>query len=175
MTKKIIGISGSLRKGSYNTALLRVAQELLGDAGEIEIVSIDLPLLNTDLEIPEAVEVLKAKIGEADGVLIATPEYNYSPSGALKNALDWLSRPVYKSVFAHKKVGIWSSSMGGIGGARAQMHLRAVLSGMVADIFPHPDVTIGGVHNRFDEDLKLKDEGTREFLKRYIDAFVASL
>ncbi len=175
MGKKIIGISGSLRKGSYNTALLRVAQELLGDAGELEIVSIDLPLLNSDNEVPAAVVELKEKIAAADGVLIATPEYNYSTSGALKNALDWLSRPAYNSVFAKKKVGLWSSSMGGIGGARAQMHLRDILGGMVADIFPHPDVTIGGVHNRFDEDLKLTDESTREFLKRYIDAFVEAL
>src|SRR5690606_23086457 len=111
----------------------------------------DLPHFNADAsEVGQAaVDELRAQIGGADAVLIATPEYNYSIPGVLKNAIDWTSRPSYRSVWAGKPVGILGASPGAVGTARAQGHLRQVLAGMTAQVSPHPEFALGQAASRF--------------------------
>ncbi len=176
-TFRILGISGSLRASSHNTALLNAFAAALPDGVEMEIEPIGpLPHFNSDLvdEVSlAAVAAFKEAVAGADAVLIATPEYNYSLPGVLKNALDWGSRPAYKSVFAGKPVGIVSAAAGGPGGARAQAHLRQVLTGMIAQIFPYPEFLVAQSFRKFDEDGKLLDEATQEHLSKYVSAFLA--
>ena len=123
---KILGFAGSLRVGSYNKALLRAAPELLSDSTTLEIFLDGIPPINQDLEMdmPTKVKEFKSKIREADAILIATPEYNYSIPGVLKNAIDFASRPYGDNPFNDKPVAIMSASVGMLGGARAQYHLR---------------------------------------------------
>lgn len=125
---KILGIAGSLRKGSYNLAALKAAQELAPAGTTLSIYEdlAALPLFNQDEEKnpPESVKKLKAAIREADAILMATPEYNYSFPGVLKNAIDWASRPYGDSAWEGKPVAIMSASTGMLGGARAQYQLR---------------------------------------------------
>jgi chromate reductase, NAD(P)H dehydrogenase (quinone) len=124
---KVLGFAGSLRRGSYNKALLRAAADLLPEDMNLEIFDIEgITAFNQDTEenMPLKVKEFKAKIREADAILIATPEYNYSVPGVLKNAIDWGSRPYGDNSFDGKPVAIMSASVGIIGGARAQYHLR---------------------------------------------------
>ena len=123
----ILGISGSGRKGSYNTALLEAAKELLPQDATLEVVDVSkLPLYNQDLEhdLPEAVKELKKKIRDADAILIATPEHNYSVTAVLKNAIEWGNRPPRDASWSGKPAAVISASTGLRGGARAQLHLR---------------------------------------------------
>ena len=174
MTTQILGISGSLRAGSYNTALLRTAGELLVDAGvAFDIARIDdLPHFNADLGEVESVERFKAQIAAADGLLIATPEYNHGIPGPLKNAIDWASRPAFESVFVHKPFGVMGASKSVVGTARVQGYLKMVMLGMLAVPFPGLEVLVGRAADKF-EDGKLVDEDTRKFLTSYIESFVA--
>jgi len=173
---KIIGISGSLRSGSLNTHLLETVGELLPDGVEFEIVSIaDLPLYNSDLdgdERPPAVETFRAAVTGADGVFIASPEYNYSISGALKNAIDWASRPGYQSPFRDKPVTMGAVSAGFVGGARGLQHLKGTLLGLVAQVHPWPEFLVGGGFGKFDENGRFTDEKGREFLQALVDDFL---
>jgi chromate reductase len=124
---RILGFAGSLRKGSYNRSLLRAALELLPANVELEIFDLEgIPPYNQDLDPqpPEKVRAFKAKIRAADALLIVTPEYNYSIPGVLKNAIDWASRPHGDNSFDDKPVAFMGASMGMIGTARAQYHLR---------------------------------------------------
>ncbi|MDD9941087.1 MAG: NAD(P)H-dependent oxidoreductase [Myxococcales bacterium] len=169
----ILGFSGSLRRGSVNTAVLAELGRLSPKGVALQLADYrELPHFDPDLGEVEAVERLRTQVHHADAVLIATPEYNYSIPGPLKNALDWLSRPAYKSVFAGKPVGVLSASPSPVGGARAQQHLKTTLFGMVARIFPHPEVAIGGASDRI-KDGRVVHEGTRQSLARYIAGFVA--
>jgi len=123
----ILGFAGSLRKNSYNKALLRAAAELVPEDAELEIFDLEgIPLFNQDLEtqIPEKVKEFKVKIKAADAILIVTPEYNSSFPGVLKNAIDWASRPYGDNSFEGKPVAVMSASVGMLGGVRAQYHLR---------------------------------------------------
>lgn len=171
---KIVGISGSLRAKSFNSAALRAAQSLAPEGVEIEIVSIDgLPVYSGDLEaagLPPAVESLAAKIAAADAVLFVTPEYNYSISGALKNAIDWLSR-AKPMPLAGKPAAIMGASMGLLGTARAQYHLRQMM--VFLDMHPvnKPEVMIASAHEKFDDDLNL----THDFTKKLIGDLVVAL
>jgi len=171
----ILGLSGSLRKGSLNTALLQAAKTLAPADVLLQIHPIgNLPLYNSDLEDPAELAPTKAlgeAIAAADGVLIATPEYNYGIPGVLKNALDWASRPAYRSVFAHKPVAVVSASMSFVGGARAQAHLRQVLTGMVSRVFPTPEFLVGGAHKKFDQEGNLTDASTGEHLQALVGRF----
>lgn len=173
---ELVGISGSIRKGSYNTKLLLAAAECLPHGVTINVIDCgDLPLYNNDLDKetkPEAVERLLRAIGESDGVLIATPEYNYSIPGVLKNAIDWASRPAYKSVLAKKPAGIISASKSVIGGARVQLHLRDVLSSTLTPVVPSPHFLVPLAKEKFDEEGRLVDEDTRLRLDRYMKEFV---
>jgi chromate reductase, NAD(P)H dehydrogenase (quinone) len=171
---QILAISGSLRKGSYNTAALRACSELLPAGMTMRITSIaDLPMFNQDVfdaGIPEPAKRLRAEIAEADGVLIACPEYNFSLSAALKNAIDWSSRPPNQS-WQEKPVAIFSATQGPLGGARVQYDVRRILVQLWAHVLPRPEVFIGAAPGKFDASGKLTDEATRKFLTDLLAGF----
>ena len=177
-TLTILGISGSLRKGSYNTAALHAAQELLPAGVKLEIADISqLPLYNADLQaqgFPDAVNQLGIKIRAADALLFSSPEYNYSVSGVLKNAIDWVSR-LDKQPFAGKPAAIIGASMGILGTARAQYHLRQI--GVFLDLrfINRPEVMIGKAQERFDADGKLTDTATRDLIAKQMIALHAAI
>jgi chromate reductase len=167
-TVKILGFAGSLRKGSYNRALLRSAGEMVPPEASLEIFDLDgFPLYNQDLEkyVPAKVTEFKAKIKAADALLIITPEYNYSMPGVLKNAIDWASRPPGDNAFQGKPTAIMSASTGMLGGARAQYHLRQSL--VVLDVHPinKPEIMISFAEQKFDAAGKLTDEKAKELIK----------
>lgn len=170
---KILGISGSLRAGSFNTALLHAAASLLR-GHEFSICGIgDLPLLNQDLEqnggYPAPVERLRAEVLAADALLFATPEYNASIPAPLKNAIDWASRP--QNVLAGKPAAIIGASPGALGTARAQYPLRQTLGVLNVQLLGQPEVFIGGAGQKFSEG-KLTDAPTLDFLAKALAAFV---
>ena len=173
---KIVGLSGSLRKGSYNSAALRAAQALAPEGTVIEIAEIgDLPLYNDDVRAagyPAPVERLRGQIAQADAVLFVTPEYNYSVSGVLKNAIDWASRPPNQP-FDGKPVAIMGASGGLFGTARAQYHLRQMLIFLNAFPVNKPEVMIGQAQTKFDEAGNLTDEATREFIRKLLVSLVS--
>ena len=164
---RIVAISGSLRKASFNTAALRAARELAPSDIEIDIVTLeDIPLYDDDLrdkQMPTAVTRLCETIAYADAVLIATPEYNYSLPGVLKNAIDWVSR-TEPQPFKNKAVAIMGASPSAIGTARAQYDLRKIFVYLDAHVLNKPEVMIGGAGSRFDVDGRLIDETTRKFI-----------
>jgi chromate reductase len=171
---QILGICGSLRKGSLNMAALRACQEHLPQGMNLRITSIaELPMFNQDVfdaGIPEVAKRLRAEIAEADGVLIASPEYNFSLTAALKNAIDWASRPPNQS-WQEKPVAIFSASQGPLGGARVQYDLRRILTQLWAHVLPRPEVFIGNAPGKFDAQGKLTDEATRKFLTDLLAGF----
>jgi chromate reductase len=173
---KILGIAGSLRKASYNRALLRAARELLPATVELEELDLrGLPFYDGDLEAagdPEPVAALKHAIREADALLIATPEYNRGIPGALKNAIDWASRPPLASPLAGKPVAIMGASTGRGGTARAQEQLRAALEFSRAAVVEQPEVLVPEAFMRFDEHGELVDPGIRAELSELIDTLV---
>jgi len=172
---KILGFAGSLRKGSYNRAVLRAAKELTPNGVELEIFDLDrIPPFNADLEgsMPKAVMEFKAKIKAADALLIVTPEYNYSISGVLKNAIDWASRPYTDNSFNDKPAAIMSASTGMLGGARAQYHLRQALIFLNVHAMNKPEVMVANANTKIDASGKLTDEDTREHIKKLLDALV---
>ena len=169
----ILGISGSLRKDSYNTAALRVAQEITGEGVDITLADIAaIPLYNDDVRLeglPSSVVSLGDRIASADAVMIATPEYNYSIPGVLKNAIDWLSK-IPDQPFNRKPVAILGASMGAMGTARSQYDLRKVFVCLNAHILNQPEIMIASAHARFDADGKMTDEKTRELIAAQIVA-----
>jgi chromate reductase len=177
MTKiRILGIAGSLRKGSYNMALLKAAQSISPDDAEIEILDIsNIPVFNQDLEadMPESVKELKTRVKAADAILFATPEYNYSVPGVLKNAIDWASRPYADNSWAGKPVAIMSASNGTIGGERAQLHLRQ--SFVYLDMHPvnKPEVIVTFASQKIGADGALNDEQTKKWIRELVRALVA--
>lgn len=173
---KILGLSGSLRDNAFNTAILTFLKDQAPDGLEFEILHADLPLYDQDEDTdqgPEQVNAVKARLAQADAVIITSPEYNYSFSGVLKNTLDWLSRPAYNSGFKHKPVAMITASMADTGGIRAQEALRPVLSGMLAEVYPAPAAYIAAAHEKFNDDLVLTDGQTQERLKNYFEGFIA--
>ncbi len=150
----IVGISGSLRKGSYNIALLHAMQELAPAGMKIDIVGIgSLPLYNSDLEaeFPAEARALKQKVEAADGVIVVTPEFNRMIPGALSNAIDWLSRPYGKNSFAGKPVLVAGVSIGKIGTAIAQSQLKHTLLYLDARIIGQPELYLGPASDIFAE------------------------
>ena len=173
-TATILGISGSLRSGSFNTGLLRAAQELAPDGIEVKVFDLnDIPLYNGDVEPdgdPGGVASLKAAIRDADALLIATPEYNHGPSGVLKNAIDWASRDRGEGSLVGKPVTIIGA--GGFSGtARAQQQLQSVLSETVAHLMVKPGVLVPMAWEKFDEQGRLVDPQTRTVLQGHLAAF----
>jgi chromate reductase len=165
----VCGIAGSLRRASYNRALLRAAQELAPEGMEIRIFDGvgDLPLFNEDLEAqgdPEPVLALRRAIGEADALLIATPEYNHGVPGVLKNAIDWASRPPRGSVLAGKPAALFGASPGITGTARGQTQLRASFVFTQTPALLQPEILVYRAHEKFDAEGRLTDETTRKFV-----------
>lgn len=171
----IIAISGSLRKASYNTALLRACQKLAPQGMEIEIVSIDgLAVYNEDLEkdFPSRVRELREKIAKADGVILAVPEFNRTPSGALKNFLDWSSRPESEpNPWNKKPVAICGVSSGPRGASFAQYDIRRVMSYFDARVLNQPEIYIGPASERFDDALELTDERAKAQVMKMLVSF----
>lgn len=157
---KLVGISGSLRKGSHNSLLLAEAARLFGDA-EYNEAEINLPLYNADDEeangVPAAVDTLARQLADADAVLISTPEYNKGPSGALKNALDWISRSDVKP-WGSKPVAVMSATAGRAGGERAQMVLRGFMVAFNPRLLQGPEIHVAASHEAFDTNGRLKGE-----------------
>jgi chromate reductase, NAD(P)H dehydrogenase (quinone) len=164
---QILGICGSLRKGSYNMHALRACNELMPEGMTMTVAEIgDIPLFNQDIYdagLPAPAKRFRDQVAAADGLLIASPEYNFSVTGALKNAIDWGSRPP-NQVFLEKPVAIFSATGGPLGGARVQYDLRRMLGQLVAHVQPKPEVFIGAAQTKFDAQGKLTDETTRKFL-----------
>ena len=173
---KVLGVSGSLRKGSFNSATLRAAQALAPNRMTIEIAEIgDIPLYNEDVRtagLPASVERFRSQIAAADALLFVTPEYNYSISGVLKNAIDWASRPPDQP-FDGKPVAIMGASGGLFGTARAQYHLRQMLIFLNAHPVNRPEVMIGQAQTKFDESGTLTDEPTKEFIRKLLASLAA--
>jgi chromate reductase, NAD(P)H dehydrogenase (quinone) len=171
----VLGICGSLRKASYNMAALRTAVELAPSGMTIEIADISrFPLYNEDVRAegyPPEVETLRRQIKAADALLFVTPEYNYSMSGVLKNAIDWASRPPDQP-FAGKPAAIMGAAAGMAGTAHAQGDLRRAC--VFLDIHPinRPEVRIGQAHTKFDADGRLTDEAARGFIRDMLVALV---
>ena len=166
-TIRVLGVTGSLRKASFNTAALRAAQELLSDGMAMDIyVPDDLPLYNGDVEklgIPASVQRFHRAIRDADALIFATPEYNYSITGVLKNAIDWGTRPPGQSALRGKPAAIMGVTTGIFGTLRAQLHLREILLHEVNK----PQILIGAARQKF-EDGRLVDEETREFIRQML-------
>ncbi len=175
---RILAISGSLRERSYNRALLRAAGELAPEGVEIEEFDISsLPFYDGDVEAagdPEPVAALRAAVAEADGILIATPEYNRGTSGVLKNAIDWLSRPALASVLRWKPVAIMGASTGRGGTRRAQQQVRDALLFPGAIVLEDPEVALPVAWEHFDEDGRLMDEKTRDSIRALLEGLVAA-
>lgn len=173
----ILGLSGSLRQSSINTATLHAAAELAGEGVSLSVRRLtEIPLYDGDVEaagIPDGVIALAAEISAADAVLIASPEYNYSISGVMKNALDWLSRVKDQPVFRNKPVAIVSATAGGMGGPRAQYALRLALTPTGARVLTAPEVLIGPAATAFD-DGKLVNEMSRKLLGDLVSALASA-
>ena len=176
---RILAISGSLRRGSYNTGLLRALAEEAPE--DVELVFYDglkeIPPYDQDDDVvpgPDAVERLRDVVREADAVLFATPEYNSSVPGALKNALDWASRPVATNVFRNKPVAVIGSSAGMFGAVWAQAELRKVLGAMGARV-AEVEVAVGHAADKFDDEGRLTHDPTREELREALEVLVAEV
>jgi chromate reductase, NAD(P)H dehydrogenase (quinone) len=169
---RIAGISGSLRQASFSTALIKLLAHHLQPAIELSFVDIsEVPLYNEDLDgaiKPAAVGALNAALAQADAVLFVTPEYNHGVPGVLKNTLDWVSRPVFNSVLKGKPVSIITSSLAFTGGVRAQYQLRETLTSMLAHVVTGPEVVVGGIHTKFQDEAFL-DQATLDFMLSSID------
>ncbi len=173
---KILGFAGSLRKDSYNRSLLRAALELMPKDAELEIFDLEgIPPFNQDAENQPSAKVkeFKAKIRAADAVLIATPEYNYSIPGVLKNAIDCASRPYGDNAFAHKPVAIMGASIGMAGSARAQYHLRQCFVFLTCFALNQPEVMVPFAQEKIDKDGKVTDPKTRERIRELLESLVA--
>jgi chromate reductase len=169
----ICGVAGSLRAHSYNRALLRAAQELAPEGMDIRIFDrvAEIPLFNEDLEArgdPEPVLALRGAIGEADGLLIATPEYNHGVPGVLKNAIDWASRPPRAAVLGGKPTAIFGASPGATGTARSQSQLRQSFVFTNTPVLPQPEILVYRAHEKFDASGRLTDEKTREYVRKLL-------
>ena len=172
---RIAAVPGSLRRASFNRGLLVAAKELLDGRAELEIVSLaDIPLYNDDLRVagyPEPVERMREAIGRADALLFGATEYNFGPSGVLKNAIDWASRPPSPPLKG-KPFGLVGASTGGYGSLRAQLQLRQNLLFVEALGYPS-GLTVSSALKRFDEQGRLTDEETRQNLANFLDGFLA--
>ncbi len=173
---KVLGFAGSLRKGSFNKALLRAAVEVAPAGMEIEIFDLEgIPPFNQDLETmpPERAKEFKAKVRAADALLIATPEANYSVPGVLKNAIDWASRPYGDNAFNDKPAAIMGASIGMIATARAQYHLRQMGVFLNMHFLNQPEVMVPVAQDKIDENGRCFDESTRKRIADQLRALLA--
>ncbi len=177
---KILGISGSLRAGSFNTTLLRAAQAFSDDTMQIEAATLHgIPLYDGDVEsrdgIPQAVQDLKARVLAADGLLLCTPEYNNGIPGVFKNAIDWLSRPPKDTaaVFGDRPVAVIGASPGGFGTIMSQTAWLPVLKALGTRHWSGGKLLLSRAHEAFDEHGALKDDKTRKQLEAFLRGFAA--
>ena len=173
----LIGIAGSLRAASFNASLIRAAGAVAPEGASVNLFERlgKIPPYNDDEKqkaIPDAVTALAGLIRAADGLLIATPEYNYGVSGVLKNAIDWLSRTPDQP-FKDKPIGVMGAAMGGLGTARAQYDLRRSFIFLDGLVMNRPEIFVGAAHTKFDDSGVLTDGPTREILADYMKAFAA--
>jgi chromate reductase, NAD(P)H dehydrogenase (quinone) len=175
---RLLGMTGSLRRGSYSNAVLETLREKF--AGRVELTICDLepiPLYNQDFEgerRPAPVKALLAAIAEAGGLVLCAPEFNHSIPGVLKNALDWASRPAFTSVMAYKPVAIMATSRGGLGGARCLEHMRATLDSMLARVTLAREVTIASCADKI-RDGRLVDEASLGFACAAVEALLREI
>ncbi|OGP56181.1 MAG: NADPH-dependent FMN reductase [Deltaproteobacteria bacterium RBG_13_52_11] len=172
----LFGFAGSLRKGSYNKAILRAAQDLVPEGATLETFDLaGIPPFNQDLENqpPDKVKEFKEKIRSADAILIATPEYNYSIPGVLKNAIDWASRPHGDNAFDGKPVAIMGASVGMLGTARAQYHLRQTFVWLNMYPVNHPEVMVPFAQNCINENGQVTDQKTKDKIRELLESLVA--
>lgn len=177
--KQILGISGSLRKNSFNKTLLQTARSFIPDGFSFQMVDLGIiPLYNNDLAMenpPSAVIDFRNRIQESDGILIASPEYNYSFSGVLKNALDWAATDTIRNVLNGKPTAIMGASKGIFGTARGQLHIRQVLLGANANVVQRPEVFVRSAQSIIDENGVLVDEHTREKIQQLVTALIEKI
>lgn len=170
---KVLAISGSLREESFNSKALKAAAAVAPDGVEVTFADLsEIPLYDQDLRdslVPAAAETLQAQIQAADALLISSPEYNFSISGVLKNAIDWMSR-LDPMPFAGKPGAILGASQGKLGTARAQYDLRKILNALNMHLINKPEVMLAGAQNLFDDDGNLNDEDTKKFLATMMQA-----
>jgi chromate reductase, NAD(P)H dehydrogenase (quinone) len=177
---RVLGISGSLRRASHNTALLRHAGELFeAEGAEFELYDglRDIPPYDEDDDVdngPEAVARLRAAVAEADAVFFSTPEYNHSIPGALKNAIDWVSRPMATNPLRNKPVAVIGASTGMFGAVWAQAELRKVLGATGARVV-HGEVPVGHAHTRFDDDRRVNDPNLEEQVLAVVHSLLAEV
>jgi chromate reductase, NAD(P)H dehydrogenase (quinone) len=176
MAIRVAGIAGSLREGSLNKGLLRAAAELAPAGMEIQIYTRlgDIPPYNDDVFTkgdPEPVADMKTFIGDADALLIVSPEYNYGVPGVLKNAIDWASRPSGKCVLNRKPAALMGCSPGLGGTIRCQHALRQSFVFTETHVMSQPEIKIPSAAPLFDADSKLTDENTRQYVKKFLEAF----
>jgi len=172
----ILGFAGSLRKQSYNKAILAAALEAIPDDASLEVFDLEgIPPFNQDLELqpPDKVKEFKARIKAADAILIATPEYNYSIPGVLKNAIDWASRPYGDNAFDGKPVAVMGASVGTLGTARAQYDLRR--SFVFLNMLPvnQPEVMVPSAQDKVDSKGRVTHENTRKKIRELLESLIA--
>lgn len=173
--KNLLCLSGSLRQSSSSSAFIRAISEALRSDAETGTFDIGtLPHYNADVIDDLHVGKLNAALSAADGVIIVTPEYNYSIPGVLKNAIDWASRPAYNSAFRDKPVFVISVSGGAMGGVRAQAHLKYILSGVLARVFPWQEVVVPQAAGKI-VDGEFKDDAVIEYALEGVRKFIGSL
>ena len=174
---RIVGFAGSLRAASLNRALLLAARDLSPREMSLHIEELgEVPLFNADLSgasTPKSVVRLRNAVQAADGLLLATPEYNHGVPGVLKNAIDWLSQPLHASPLEGKPTAIIGASTGFSGSARGQMQLRQSLVLTNTPVMLQPEVLVGRAHEKFDVAGRLTDEGTRQFIANFLIRFVS--
>ena len=173
---RILGIAGSLRRRSFNRGLLRAAQEVAPCGVEIDVFDLTgIPLYNEDLDAAgplQPVAALQTAVRDADALLVATPEYNTSMSGVLKNAIDWASQPFPDHGLRDKPVALMGASPGRFGTARAQSDVRSVLTALGCYVLPKPRLQVGGAGEKFSVEGDLQDETVRQQLRALLEALV---
>ena len=176
----IVGISGSASNRSYNTALLRSLGKALPDNLEFVVATglEKLPFYTPELDgehLPQAAQQLRELVGRADALFIATPEYNYSTTGLLKNAIDWLSRPYATHALIQKPIAILGASQGLLGTVRAQLHLRNILHGTDSDVVARPEVYVNQAASKFNDALELTDGPTQLLVGELVNEILARI
>jgi chromate reductase len=174
----LLGLSGSIRRDSTNTAILRTLAEHLGNKASLSIFPLDhVPLYNADLEgelLPQPVRALKEALARSDGIVLCSPEYNHGMSGVLKNALDWASRPGFASPLKNKPALLLTSSPGYTGGARAHAQMRETLAAALARVVARPQVAIAGTIQKI-VDGRLVDTDNIQFCIDAIDDLLSEI
>lgn len=175
----LVGLAGSVRERSYNAMLVNAVRDMLPETATLDVLPIaQLPFYDQDLDLvapPTLVEQMRQQVREADGLVIATPEYNYSISAVLKNAIEWFSRPTGSSVIMGKPVMLMGATTGLWGTIRAQMALRQIFISTNNPVLNRPEVLVAQAQNKFDDEGHLSDPMTLTILQQSLDSFLGQL